>query len=278
MEWRFERIVDAGKILNLTAARFRVQPLHIALLANRQGCRHVHLDEVLAKRADEVARFPVGRDKRRHDEHAVLLELAGQVANSFDVRVAVGPRKPGVRENVPNRIAVEPLHLEAASAQFASRPIRNRALAGAGQPGEPEDNRLDVLPFTPHPVPRPLVEPVQRDLCQKLQRSYRERQRQAAREDEYQHGGDHGAEHSPRQRLRDRPRLCLLVHRRRTKPGCRRRNGRSGAMACYSAAWRTARPPCPNDDTRNRPPPYPIPSSSRNGDRCPLSPRRPSRT
>ena len=211
-EWRLERIVNSREVPDLAAARLRVQALHIALLADGERSRHVHLHEVLAEAADEVARFAVRRDERGHDEHTILLQLAGQVPNPFDVGVALDSRESGVREDVSNRVAVQPFDLEAARDQLAGRPVRDRALAGARESRKPEDQWLDLQSSEAQPIPDPLVEPVQPDLRHELESTHGQGKREPASEREHERGGGHRAEDSPGERLGDGPRWRLLVH------------------------------------------------------------------
>jgi hypothetical protein len=65
------------------------------------------------------------------------LEPAREVANAADVRVALGTGETGLREDLPNRVAVEILYFIAAVPQLLHHPLRDCALPRPGKAGEP---------------------------------------------------------------------------------------------------------------------------------------------
>src|SRR5262245_61189931 len=97
------------------------------------------LDEVLDPPADLVAQGPVGRDRRRDGHDVVAREQCRHEADAADVRVAVflGEAEP-LREVLTHLVAVEQLDSPATGPQPRTDQLRDRALSGDRQSGEPQ--------------------------------------------------------------------------------------------------------------------------------------------
>ena len=117
-----------------------------APLAFFERCRHIHLDEIPAQAAHELPRLTVGRDERREDENAVLLQPTRQITRAADVGVAFGPGETSGREHVAHGVSVERFDSPAALRQFRRHPGRYRRLARSRQSGKPDHGWLNDGP------------------------------------------------------------------------------------------------------------------------------------
>src|SRR5262249_21835171 len=93
-----------------------------------------------------VADLAVGRDRGGDGDDAVPSQELGHVADAADVGVAVLLREAEpLREVRPDLVTVEDLGALAGVAQPAGDLERQRALAGAGEAGEPDDEAAGVF-------------------------------------------------------------------------------------------------------------------------------------
>ena len=146
---------DAGELRDLAGAGLLVEALRVAPLAGLERRVDVHLDEVARReeRPGRVAVRAVGRDERGQHEHAAVGEELRDLADAADVLGAVGGREAEVLvQPVAHVVAVEHVGEVAALDQRVLGGHRDRRLAGAGEPREPErraalaEQRLAVAP------------------------------------------------------------------------------------------------------------------------------------
>ena len=137
---------DAGEVLDLAGEGGRVEALRIAPRALLERGRDVDLDErrvLLDERARVAAHLLVRRDRRDDHDRAGAREPRGDPADARDVRVAVLLREAeALREMRADDVAVEVVDDEAAPLELRLDDVRDRRLARAREPGEPEDEAL----------------------------------------------------------------------------------------------------------------------------------------
>src|SRR6266542_2981620 len=140
LQRRLVGVGDAGEVGDHPGQRLGVQTLHVTLGAGRDRRGHVHLHEVAHRGAHPVARLPVRRDGGDHHHHAVLGELARDVADAGDVGVPVLVAEAQLLAEVgTDLVAVEHLDAVPALEQTGRERAGDRGLARAGQPGQPQD-------------------------------------------------------------------------------------------------------------------------------------------
>src|SRR5215208_1772550 len=135
-------VVDAREALDLAGERLRVQAVDVALRARVDRCLHVNLDEVaelLHHRARLAARLLVRRDRRADHRPSLTRQTRRDPADPLDVRVAVllGESET-LGEARANGVAVQVLHDRAPLVELGPDEVRDRRLARARKPREPE--------------------------------------------------------------------------------------------------------------------------------------------
>ncbi len=131
----------AGQVRNFTALGLAVETLWVAGTAGLERGLHVKLDEIAVpeQRARARAIRAVGRNERTQHHHGRIDEQLGDLAHAPDVLAPVlGGKTQVVAEPVPHVVAVEHVGGDAAADQRALERAGQRALAGAGQAGEPQ--------------------------------------------------------------------------------------------------------------------------------------------
>src|SRR5436190_6435538 len=135
----FVGVRHAGELRDFSGQGSGVQPLRVAADALVERGLHIHLDERADLFAHLVADRAVGRDRGRDHRHAVPREQLRDVADAADVGVAVFAREPeALGEVLAHLVAVEDFDGDAATTQLCAHGGRERGLARAGQPGEPQ--------------------------------------------------------------------------------------------------------------------------------------------
>ena len=164
-------VVDAGEALDEARAGLDVQPLGVALLADLNGDVHEHLDEVgVARRVDvagQLAVLHVRRDERHDGDDAGVREQLGHFGHAADVLRAVLGGEPHVAvEPGADVVAVQHVAELAGVHERALQRVRHGALAGAAEPGHPQDAAALVDELLAHVARhRRLVEPDVRGLA-----------------------------------------------------------------------------------------------------------------
>ena len=142
---RLVRRGDAGELLDLAGARLLVEPLHVALLADLDRAVDEDLDEVarLHDRAHLIAVGAVRRDEGRQRHDAGVGEELRDLADAADVLGAVLGREAEILvEPVADVVAVEDVGADAALDGALLELDRDRRLAGAREPREPDGAAL----------------------------------------------------------------------------------------------------------------------------------------
>ncbi len=114
---RLVGIADTGKLLDFATPGLRIQPFHVAALADLDRRTDIHLDEVAAHPANEIPRLLVGRHKARHHEHPMLLQFAGEEPDASHVRIPFGTGEAGIGKERANAVAIQMFHLESLGAE-----------------------------------------------------------------------------------------------------------------------------------------------------------------
>ena len=147
MKRGFVRIVNAGKVLQLTGAGFLVEPFRVALLTDLDGSVDVDLDKrqlsLDMQGANGVAIFSVRTNKAGHGNGATVGEQLGNLANAADVLFPVrrGETKVLV-EAMADVVAVQHIGQPATLDQGMFQREGDGALAGAAQACEPQGRSL----------------------------------------------------------------------------------------------------------------------------------------
>ncbi len=143
------RVVHPGEAGDLALERLLVQALHVAARALVDRRLDVDLDEraeLLDHLAGFVARLDVRRDRRGDDRGAVPCQPGRDPADALDVRVAILLREAeALREVRADGVSVQVLDDVPALLEERPDQVGDRALARAGEPGEPQGEA--ALPF-----------------------------------------------------------------------------------------------------------------------------------
>ena len=133
------RIADAGEVLDDRRRAPSCRGPSCRAPRDVDRALDVDLDEAASAFARTSSRIvAVGRDRGRDRDDAVAREQVRDEADAADVRVAVLLREAeALREVLAHLVAVEDLDTPAPGS--SPRTVRQRALAGARQAGEPED-------------------------------------------------------------------------------------------------------------------------------------------
>src|SRR4029453_13067895 len=136
------RVVDAGEPLDLAPEGLLVQTLDVASRTLLDRGRHEDLHErspLLDELTRLLPRLFVRRDCCCDDRRAVPCQARGNPADPLDVRITVILREPETfREMRADCVAVEILDDRAALFDRRTDEVRDRRLAGAREPREPE--------------------------------------------------------------------------------------------------------------------------------------------